>query len=232
MRTAVVVATVVATAVPAFAQAPALPGAQPVDEVVTERTGPSDQSMAAEVGIAVGGRVTPGGLRVAGHWLYQLSSKDWFDGSASFTFGGGGRACYADGAQVPAVPGRAAPPTGGAAVDAQMTTTTTTCDHGLTGGQAVEIAATVRRMFAARGAFQPFARVGLGFSLVRFRRDDVDGFVVPLHAGAGVRTTLTPSVALVTQADLAVGLGGFDHGMGVEPQLGFAITAGAELDLR
>ena len=83
-----------------------------------------------------------------------------------------------------------------------------------------------------RGAFQPFARAGLGFSLVRFRRDDVDGFVVPVHAGAGVRTILAPSVALVTQADLAVGLGGFDHAMGVEPQLGFAVTAGAEFDLR
>ena len=203
MRLALVAAAVVATTAPALAQ--------PVDELaVTERSGPSEQALAAEVGMAVGGRVTPGGLRVAGHWLYQLSSRDWFDGSASFTYGGGGRACYADGDQM----------------------STMTCDHGLTDGHAVEIAATVRRMFAARGAFHPFARAGLGFSLVRFRRDDVDGFVVPLHAGGGVRTTLAPSVALVTQADLAVGLGGFDHAIGVEPQLGFAITAGAEFDLR
>ena len=33
--------------------------------------------------------MTPGGLRVAGHYLYQLPTQDWFDGTASFTFGGG-----------------------------------------------------------------------------------------------------------------------------------------------
>ena len=33
-----------------------------------------DQGIGAEVGLATGGRVTPGGLRVAGHYLYQLSS--------------------------------------------------------------------------------------------------------------------------------------------------------------
>ena len=41
-----------------------------------------DQSIAAAIGIASGGRVTPGGLRVTGHYLYQLSSSDWFDGTA------------------------------------------------------------------------------------------------------------------------------------------------------
>lgn len=199
----VLVAAVVAAATPAFAE-------EPVDRVTSTVTGPSDQGMAAEVGVAAGGRVTPGGLRIAGHYLYQLSSRDWFDGSASFTYGGPGRGCYVD--------------------EAQMSTMT--CDHGLADGTAVEIAASVRRMFTAYGAFQPFARAGLGVSLVRFAGDDVDGLVVPLHLGGGVRTTLAPSVALVTQADLAVGLGGFDHGLGIEPQLGFAVTAGAEFDLR
>ena len=27
------------------------------------------------------------GLRIAGHYLYQLSDEDWFDSAASFTYG-------------------------------------------------------------------------------------------------------------------------------------------------
>src|SRR5688572_11595198 len=53
-----------------------------------------DQLIAAELGVAVGGRVTPGGLRVSGHYLYQLTEQDWFDGTASFTFGGGDAECF------------------------------------------------------------------------------------------------------------------------------------------
>lgn len=201
MRPAVAAALVIATATPAFADSADVSRSTRSEEL-------ADQGMAAEVGIAAGGKLTPGGLRIAGHYLYQLSSSDWFDGTASFTYGGPGRGCYVDQMSVMA------------------------CDHGLTDGTAVEIAATVRRMFTQRGAFRPFARAGLGVSLVRFRRDDVDGLVFPVHLGGGLRTTLSPSVALVTQADLSVGLGAFDNGLGAEPQLGFAVTAGAEFNLR
>src|SRR5689334_16702460 len=48
----------------------------------------SDQNIGAELGLAAGGRVTPGGLRIAGHYLYQLNDVDWFDGSIGFTYGG------------------------------------------------------------------------------------------------------------------------------------------------
>src|SRR5690349_16925096 len=43
-----------------------------------------DQSLGASLGIAGGGRVTVGGFRVQGHYLYQLSDQDWFDGTAAF----------------------------------------------------------------------------------------------------------------------------------------------------
>src|SRR3569833_1182404 len=56
----------------------------------------SDQASGASVGVATGGRVTAGGLRIAGHYLYQLSDRDWFDGTAAFTFGGGTAACFHD----------------------------------------------------------------------------------------------------------------------------------------
>ena len=44
----------------------------------------SDQGLGASIGAVAGGRTTPGGLQVAGHYLYQLSDQDWFDGIAAF----------------------------------------------------------------------------------------------------------------------------------------------------
>lgn len=180
---------------------PGLTASLPADEI-------GDQAVGAELGIASGGRVTPGGLRVTGHYLYQLSATDWFDGTASFTYGSGGSAC---------------------AVDAMATLR---CEHGFTSGNAVELAATVRHMFPAQGAFRPFARAGVGVSRVWFGGDELSGLAVPVHLGAGVRAHLAPSVAVITQAELQAGLGGFSRGLGAEPQLGLALTAGAEFRLR
>jgi opacity protein-like surface antigen len=167
-----------------------------------------DQGIGADVGIAAGGRVTPGGLRVAGHYLYQLSDRDWFDGTAAFTFGGGGAACSRD----------------------QMDTLS--CDHGFTAGRSVQISASVRRMFAAQGAFRPFARAGVGVSLVQFAADDVSGVAVPLHVGGGIRARVAPAVAIVAQGELELGLGRFGNELGIEPQVGVAFTAGAEFRLK
>ncbi len=167
-----------------------------------------DQAIGAETGIAGGGRATPGGLRVAGHYLYQLSERDWFDGTAAFTFGGSGAACFRD----------------------RMDTMV--CDHGFTDGRGVEISASVRRMFAAQGQFRPFARVGLGVAIVRFADDDVSGLAIPLHLGGGVRARVAPSVAVVAQGELQLGVGRFGSELGLQRQLGVAITAGAEFRLR
>jgi opacity protein-like surface antigen len=173
-----------------------------------DEAGIGDQGIAAAVGLAAGGRSTPGGLRVAGHYLYQLSSRDWFDGTASFTFGGGGTACFRDRAD-------------------QLV-----CEHGLADGAGVEISASVRRMFAPRGAFQPFGRLGVGLGLVRFADDDVAGVTVPAHGGAGVRVDVAPAIAVVVDADLTLGFGSFTRQLGTELQFGFAVTAGVEFRLR
>lgn len=167
-----------------------------------------DQGIAAELGLAAGGRVTPGGLRIAGHYLYQLSERDWFDGVASFTFGSGRAACFRD------------------RQDALV------CSHGLADGSGIEVSVSIRRLFAPQGAFRPFARVGVGVGLVRFAGDDVSGVTIPLHGGGGVRVAVAPSIAVVAEGELALGVGGFNHGLGGEPQLGFVVTAGAEFRLR
>src|SRR6185295_14383983 len=82
-----------------------------------------DQSIGVEAGLAVGGRTTPGGLRVIGHYLYQLAERDWFDGGASFTFGGSSGECFRDRSD-------------------QFL-----CEHGVADGQGFEVSATVRRYF-------------------------------------------------------------------------------------
>lgn len=167
-----------------------------------------DQGIGGAIGIASGGRSTAGGLRITGHYLYQLSDVDWFDGIASFTFGGGDAACFRD------------------REDERV------CDHGLADGGAIELAAGVRRMFAAQGRFQPFARAAIGIAVVRFGADDVTGVALPLHLGGGLRAKVAPQLAVIALADLAVGIARFGNGLGGEPQAGLAITIGAELSLR
>ena len=87
-------------------------------------------------------------------------------------------------------------------------------------------------MFAPRGSFHPFARVGIGVALVRFSSDQLSGLAFPLHGGGGVRARVAPGIAVVAQADLQLGLGLFGRGLGAEPQLGMTVTAGAEFRLR
>jgi opacity protein-like surface antigen len=167
-----------------------------------------DQAISVELGAAAGGRVTPGGLRIAGQFLYQLNEEDWFDGGASFTFGSGRASCFRDRSDK------------------------VICTHGVADGIGVELSASIRRMFAPRGPFHPFARVGVGLGLVRFGDDDVSGFTIPAHGGAGVRVAVAPSIAVVAEADLALGFGSFSRGLGSQPQLGLAIAAGVEFRLR
>jgi opacity protein-like surface antigen len=166
-----------------------------------------DQAITATLGAAIGGRTTPGGLRVAGHYLYQLSRQDWFDGTAAFTFGGGSAECFRD------------------RLDNVL------CDHGLADGYAVELSANVRRFVGGNDKFWPFARAGMGIALVRFSEDDVTGVAIPLHVGVGLRVSVADAIAVVGLADLAFGIARFTGGVGLEPQLGINVSVGAEFRL-
>ena len=167
-----------------------------------------DQAISAELGVAAGGRVTPGGLRIAGQFLYQLSDEDWFDGAANFTFGSGAAACFRDRKNA------------------------VICNHGLADGVGVEVSTTIRHMFARQGSFHPFVRLGVGIGVVRFGNDDVSGFTIPAHGGGGMRVALAPGVAMIVEGDVVLGFGSFSQGIGSQPQLGLAIAAGVEFRLR
>lgn len=168
----------------------------------------SDQAIGAAIGFAAGGRVTPGGLRIAGHYLYQLSDADWFDGVAGFTFGSDSAQCFRD------------------------RSNDFTCTQGIADGNSIDVAASVRHFFpATHSGFWPFLRGGLGLAIVRFRADDVTGLAIPIVGGAGLRVSLSSDIALVGSAELQFGFAAFNHGLGLEPQLGATITAGAEFRL-
>jgi hypothetical protein len=170
----------------------------------------SDQGISAVIGVAAGGRTTPGGLMVAGHYFYQLSDQDWFDGSASFTFGSSDPECFRD------------------RMDNVL------CTHGLADGYAGTFTAGVRRFLpnVASGAYWPFVSGGLGAGVVRFPpEDDTTGIVMFAHAGTGLRASVTEAISVTAQAQLLLGLGRFSNGVGWEPQLGLNITAGAEFKL-
>ncbi len=194
----------VALADPTPAPADATPAAPPVAVAPPDMT---SQAIGGSVGLAIGGRDTPGGLALAGHYLYQLSDRDWFDGAAAFTFGGGGAACFRD------------------------RDNNFVCEHGALDGVELQLQAGVRRYFHGQGEFWPFAHASVGISYVRFHADDLTGFTIPLALGGGMRASVSPSVAVVVEAQLAVGVGWFSHGLGTEPQLGAAVVAGAEFHL-
>ncbi|HET9988422.1 MAG TPA: hypothetical protein VFQ65_07875 [Kofleriaceae bacterium] len=187
--------------------APALAHADMVQAPPVAPPDMSDQAIGASLGAASGGRVTAGGLRVAGHFLYQLSGRDWFDGTADFTFGRGGAACFRDRTDV------------------------FLCDHGLADGGSIELEAAVRHFLGGQGQFWPFVLGGVGLRGVDFSADSVSGFALALHAGGGLRASVSPGVAITAQGELELGFGAFNHTLGIEPQLGVAITAGVEFRL-
>jgi hypothetical protein len=167
----------------------------------------SDQGVAATLGLAAGGRTTAGGLAVSGHYLYQLSDEDWFDGTATFSFGSGAPACFRD-------------------RDAQLI-----CQHGLVDGASAEVAANVRHYLGGSGEFWPYVRLGVGVGIVRYSDDDLTGFTIPMHAGAGFRVSVADGVAVIAEAALQIGIAKFSRSLGVEPQLGASVMGGVEFRL-
>lgn len=168
----------------------------------------SEQGIGVQLGAAFGGRVTPGGLRLVGNYLYRLSDTDWFDGAAAFTIGSGDAACFRDrdGDRV--------------------------CDHGAVDGFAVDFIAAVRRTWPGKKQFAPFARLGVGLRFARFSGDQLAGLAVPLVGAGGLTVDLTPAMRLVAVGQLELGAGVFSRGYGAGPQLGLSISAGIEFALR
>jgi hypothetical protein len=167
----------------------------------------SDQMLAGSLGLDLGGRVSPGGLHIAGAYLYQLSDVDWFDGGLSFTFGSGKAGCFRD-------------------RDSDYL-----CDHALVDGFGAEIFGGVRRYFPGQGRFTPYGRAALGLRMVSFGADDVRGLAIPLQLGGGVRASVNQRVSLSGGAELRLGPAWFNRELDDQPHLGLAVHAGIEFEL-
>lgn len=163
-----------------------------------------NQELGAELGLALGGGVTPGGLQLGGRYLYRLADVDWFDGAVGFTFGGGQASCFRD-------------------RDDSLV-----CDHGALDGIAVDVSAGIRRYFAGRNKFHPYLHGGVAARVLTYGDDDLLGFAVPLWVGGGVRAEVSEGVSVGGGAMLLAGPAWLDRGLGLEPQVSLAISAGVE----
>lgn len=182
------------------------PGAaSPSDIVEGEPAG--NQELGASLGLAIGGHISPGGLHLAGAYLYRLSDVDWFEGRVGFSFGGGDPACFRD------------------RKDAY------TCAHSALDGFATDVMIGIRRFFGGRGEFRPYAHGGVAGRVASYADDDVLGFGVAGWIGGGVRARVADGVAVGGGGRLLVGPAWFDQGLGLELQATFTISAGVEFQL-
>jgi hypothetical protein len=204
-----VVACALALATQAHAETAKTSGIDPTSTTTKVDTLPvGEQEIGARLGFAAGGRVSPGGLALAGNYLYKLADRDWFDGAVGFSFGSGSAACFRD------------------REDNRL------CDHGLADGFGMYVAGGVRRFFAPKNEFAPYVRAGLAVRISSFSDDDVTGFVVPVWVGGGVRARVTDSVAIVGDALLELGGGTFNKGIGLEPHFSLAVMFGVEFKIK
>lgn len=169
------------------------------DDVAGER------ELGARLGVAMGRRFTPGGVRAAGVMLYRLSDDDWFEGSMAFTFGRSRTACFTD-------------------RDGDFA-----CDYGVIDGTAIDLVAGIRRFLPGPERFAPYLRAGVGARFLSFGGDDVRGFAIPLSAGTGVRARVNELVAVGADVGGELGIAWLDHGLGSESQLGIVLQATVEL---
>lgn len=177
------------------------------EEIVIQPDARDTQEIGATLGMALGGSMSPGGLAVAGRYLYRLSDDDWLESGVGFSFGSSAAACYRDRASE------------------------YVCDHGLLDGFAGEGSVGVRRYFAGQKEFRPFAKLGLGLRLVSFSGDDVLGVSVPVLVSGGVRAQVASRVLIVVDATLRAGPAFLNQNLGIQPSVALSIGAGVEFTL-
>lgn len=165
------------------------------------------QEIGALLGVAMGGKVSPGGLAVEGRYLYRLSELDWLETGVHFSLGSGSKECFRD------------------------RQSAFVCEHGLLDGFAAEGSLGIRRYFVGQQQFRPYARAGLGLELVSYSGDEVSGVALPLYLGAGIRAEVANRVLVVADATARGGVAFLNKSLGVEPNLSLSIAAGVEFTL-
>jgi hypothetical protein len=168
-----------------------------------------DMALGARVGMQLGvGRVTPGGLRVAGVFLHRLDADWWFDGEAAFSFGGGGMECR------PSATG-----------DLE-------CDHGLVEGAGAQGIAGVRwSLGRAPSGFEPYLRGGVGLAYASFGDDEISGLAILGQLAAGGRFRIADRIAVGAESAVFFGPGFYSDDLGTVGYGGLIVQGGVEIDL-
>src|SRR5262249_15688147 len=136
-RQLIAIALMVSASSSAWAEAPGETPPVTVTAKTPETIDVGDREVGVQLGVASGAHTTPGGLRIGGHFLYQMSDSDWFEGLAAVTYGSSAAGCFRDRG------------------DAYV------CQHGLADGFSVDLGVGLRRFFAAQRGFRPFARLAV-----------------------------------------------------------------------
>jgi hypothetical protein len=166
-----------------------------------------ERELGASIGAAIGGGATPGGLRVSGDYLYQLSDLDWFDGMVQFTFGSGAATCFRDRADE------------------------LICDHGAAQGVGTDLGVGVRRFFGGQQGFRLWVRPAAGLRISRFGGDDLTGGGVFVSAAGGARVRVTDTIAVGGQASVELGAAYFSRSLGFELQPGLVVAVSVDFVL-
>jgi hypothetical protein len=199
-----VIALVLGGGATAMAETPPAPTPTPGGPTLDDDV---DQMVGGLVGIAAGGRTTPGGLVLGGSHLYRLSDLDWLQSSVSFTLGGGGAACFRD-------------------RDDQRI-----CDHEALDGFAGELGVGVRHQLTTHARMTPFFALGVAVRVVSYPDDDMIGIAFPLVGGGGVRARVAPHVQVVGGGELRAGYAHYGDGIDGEPQISLTVFGGLEFEL-
>jgi hypothetical protein len=214
MRRAVVIAAL--ALVPASAWAQDGEGATDASAAAVDATDEAvepvaQQEIGPRLGVQVGaGAAAPGGLRAGGVFLYRLDERTWFEGEASFSFGGGGAACWYD----------------------RSADLTLVCDHGAFDGFGMSLGGGVRMFFDRQpSGFHPFVRGGLSIGYVRFADDAVSGVPLTISGGAGLRFRVADRVAVLGEALALVAPGLYNRDLGLLFSGGLVVQFGVELAL-
>lgn len=198
-------------ATPAFAEdTPETAEETPVPEPL-ETLSFADQEIGAKLGLQVGAiGVSAGGFHFGGEYLYRLSDTTWFDGEASFAFGGTSPACYLDRDQ------------------------STVCNPGGLGGIGFQLDAGARFvLLVPKKIKEPlaYAKVGVGLHITSLPEDGVVGIGVPVFAGGGGRYRMSKGVSLMSEVIFAGGPAWYGDGIGLIGTLQITLTIGVEFAL-
>jgi len=170
----------------------------------------ADQELGARLGLDLRlAGVAPGGARIGGAWLLRMNEIIWFDGEASFTYGGGGPRCFLD-------------------RDRDRV-----CSPGVVSGAGFRLLAGARWFAPPRlpSRFVPYLRGGLGAEVLSYAADDVSGLALGGWAGAGGRYRVADTVAVGGDAMIWAGPTVGAQGIGGAGVLGLAVQIGVDLAL-